>query len=1017
MTTESGSSAMQIDDALYNRQRYVLGDNAMKKMSVSDVFISGLSGLGVEIAKNVALAGVRSITLHDTVLTSLHDLSTQFFLSEKTLGQNRAAASVHQLAELNPYVKMLTDRLGEPLDTLPLSYFEKYTVVVLLDCPLATQLKIDAHCRAHGIGFISTSVRGVVSQCFVDLGTSFAVNDKDGEMCKEFFVGSITPGNPTVVTCLPYERHDLETGDLVQFKEIVGLTKLNSEVHRITVINPNSFSIPVDTTGLTYTSGGMVTQVKDTVMVSFSDLATSMDNPRLTMFDTAKFDAPAIFHVAFMALEQFAAAHGGQLPRPWNRDDATEVMTLATAFNSRTHLVPTLPENMISQVSFTAIGQFQPITAFMGGVVAQEVIKAVTGKFTPLNQWLYADFLEVLPPLDTDPSLCVPINNFYDAQRVCIGQKSIDLLLHSKSFMVGAGAIGCEMLKNMAMMGMGAGDGGHVTITDPDLIEKSNLNRQFLFRPGDIQKPKSTCAALSVKKMNPALHVASALDKMEPASENKYSDTFFQSLDVVINALDNVAARLYMDSRCVANERPLLESGTLGSKGHVQVIVPHLTESYASQHDPAEKDVPLCTIHSFPNNMDHCIQWARDKFEKLFVTSAKDIKNALEDPLFLEKTRNAGLAQYAIVKRISKALSHKPTCMEHCIAMARIKFQSFFFNIVKHLLAAFPLDMKLKDGTLFWTNPKRPPTPIAFDPTNPTHITYIRSAAHIYANVFNVTVTPMPDDFIAQVSASVALPEFRYKSGKKIVTEKDDSPSAATPAPETSSLPNEQEWEVMLTQLSTAITANRGSVINPQTFEKDVDENGHVDFIWAVANVRAQSYNIAPSDRITTKRIAGKIVPAIATTTAAVSGLVMGEIVKVLNRMPLGAYRNAFMNLAIPCFALSEPGEAKKTKITGTLSTTIWDSWAVKKGDITLKEFCDHFKEKFKLTVTGVVQKARMIYVYMPGAPLPMYQRRLTQKMSALLQREPNQGYVDLVVTFADENNADVNGPAVRFHF
>lgn len=57
-------------------------------------------------------------------------------------------------------------------------------------------------------------------------------------------------------------------------------------------------------------------------------------------------------------------------------------------------------------------------------------------------------------------------------------------------------------------------------------------------------------------------------------------------MDIIVNALDNVNARLYMDQRCVTNKRPLLESGTLGPKGHVQVIIPHKTESYASQRDP-----------------------------------------------------------------------------------------------------------------------------------------------------------------------------------------------------------------------------------------------------------------------------------------------------------------------------------------------------------------------------------------------------------------------------------------------
>lgn len=53
------------------------------------------------------------------------------------------------------------------------------------------------------------------------------------------------------------------------------------------------------------------------------------------------------------------------------------------------------------------------------------------------------------------------------------------------SFQVGAGAIGCELLKNFAMVGLAAGE-GEVIVTDMDTIEKSNLNRQFLFRPSDV---------------------------------------------------------------------------------------------------------------------------------------------------------------------------------------------------------------------------------------------------------------------------------------------------------------------------------------------------------------------------------------------------------------------------------------------------------------------------------------------------------------------------------------------------
>lgn len=95
-----------IDDNLYSRQRYVLGDQAMKSMARSSVLISGLSGVGLEIAKNVALAGVRLLTVHDRNPVTWLDLSTVFYASPMDIGQNRAAVCQSQLAELNPYTKV-----------------------------------------------------------------------------------------------------------------------------------------------------------------------------------------------------------------------------------------------------------------------------------------------------------------------------------------------------------------------------------------------------------------------------------------------------------------------------------------------------------------------------------------------------------------------------------------------------------------------------------------------------------------------------------------------------------------------------------------------------------------------------------------------------------------------------------------------------------------------------------------------------------------------------------------------
>ena len=116
--------------------------------------------------------------------------------------------------------------------------------------------------------------------------------------------------------------------------------------------------------------------------------------------------------------------------------------------------------------------------------MGQEVLKACTGKFTPIKQWMYFDAVEMLPE-EEDPALFQPQGSRYDSQTIVFGRDVQQKVLNLSYFLVGAGAIGCELLKNWACMGVGA-ESGMIHVTDMDTIEKSNLNRQFLFRPNDV---------------------------------------------------------------------------------------------------------------------------------------------------------------------------------------------------------------------------------------------------------------------------------------------------------------------------------------------------------------------------------------------------------------------------------------------------------------------------------------------------------------------------------------------------
>ena len=185
-----------------------------------------------------------------------------------------------------------------------------------------------------------------------------------------------------------------------------------------------------------------------------------------------------------------------------------------------------------------------------------------------------------------------------------------------------------------------------MTTMDDDVIEKSNLSRQFLFRDWNIGQGKSTVAASATRAINPQFKVEALQNRVSPDTESIFHDGFWDNLDVVLNALDNVNARLYVDSRCVYFQKPLLESGTLGAKCNTQMVIPHLTENYGASRDPPEKQAPMCTVHSFPHNIDHCLTWARSEFEGLLEKTPSEVNTFLSKPEeYKAAIKSAGDAQ------------------------------------------------------------------------------------------------------------------------------------------------------------------------------------------------------------------------------------------------------------------------------------------------------------------------------------------------------------------------------------
>ena len=845
--------------------------------------------------------------------------------------------------------------------TTNLEQFDKFQVVVLTNTPIKDQIIIGDHLHKKGIYLVVADTFGLFGSIFCDFGKQFTVIDPTGETPVSGIVAGIDEEG--MVACLEETRHGLEDGDFVTFTELEGMDALNSaEPRKVSIKGPYTFSIG-DVSGLgQYQRGGIFQQVKMPKFIDFKPLSLALKEPEYLISDYAKFDRPSQLHVGFQSLHAFAESTG-RLPKPQNEADAAIIIGAAQTFIEKEKLEVELDEKLIKELSFQAQGDLNPMAAFFGGLAAQEVLKAVSGKFHPINQWLYFDSLESLPTNSKrSEELCAPQNSRYDGQIAVFGKEYQEKLANTKEFLVGAGAIGCEMLKNWAMIGLGVGPKGKISVTDMDSIEKSNLNRQFLFRPKDVGALKSECAAAAVAAMNPDLkgHIVTLQDKVGNDTEHIFNEDFWNELDGVTNALDNVDARTYVDRRCVFFRKPLLESGTLGTKGNTQVVLPFKTESYSSSQDPPEVSFPMCTLRSFPNNINHTIAWARELFDASFVKPAETVNLYLSQPKYIETTLKQAGNEKATLETIRDFLvDEKPLTVEDCIKWARLKFEKEYNNAIQQLLYNFPKESVSSSGTPFWSGPKRAPDPLKFDLNNEFHRMFIIAGANLHAFNYDINTKDLDVALIQRVLDNMIIPDFTPSSSVKIqADDKEPDPNANAGA-----FSDEAELENITKSIPNPATL-AGFKLQPVDFEKDDDSNYHIDFITAASNLRAENYKIEQADRHKTKFIAGKIIPAIATTTALVTGLVVLELFKILDGQDdIEKYKNGFINLALPFFGFSEPIASPKDTYKGKNGEVhidkLWDRFEVE--NITLQELIDDFDSK-GLTINMLSSGVSLLY-------------------------------------------------------
>ncbi|KAK4458012.1 hypothetical protein QBC42DRAFT_29985 [Cladorrhinum samala] len=212
-------------------------------------------------------------------------------------------------------------------------------------------------------------------------------------------------------------------------------------------------------------------------------------------------------------------------------------------------------------------------------------------------RWTYLDKIRTRPGPFTNRDL-------FEGKNVAENMEKMKVLV------IGAGGLGCEILKNLSMSGF-----KDIHVIDMDTIDLSNLNRQFLFRHADVGKSKAEVAANFVMKRVKGVKITPHNCMIQDFDED-----FYMQFQFVVCGLDSIEARRWINATLVNmvdeeiedSYKPLIDGGTEGFKGQARVILPTVTsciECQLDMHAPRAA-VPLCTLASIPRQPEHCIEWA-----------------------------------------------------------------------------------------------------------------------------------------------------------------------------------------------------------------------------------------------------------------------------------------------------------------------------------------------------------------------------------------------------------------------
>ena len=1011
------SQSNKIDEELYSRQIIFLGMETMEKISQLKILIIGLRGLGVEIAKNIIVSGPNKVTIFDPNQVQIKDLGSNFYLCENDIGKRRDKACIQKLKKLNKYVNVnyFTEN---NLDDVLSKIIGNYNVVIVSEIIQKKYiLLLDDISRKNKICFIYSAVCGLSSFIFTDFGNDFIIHDEFCAKKRKFFIKNIEKSENGLVEIQWEKEYNPDIKEYIIFREVEGMTEINynennRKIFKIKSRDATSFYIGSTKNYSDYKEGGYIEETVLPKKVSYRSFKEMLEEP-FTNADIYINPQKKFIFLVFRALMEFFDSNK-RLPIFNNEKDFEQLKIITQNFykninyeKSKSFFKEELffNEKLIENICFTASAEVPCMTSFVGGVVCQEIIKT-TGKFRPIEQWEIFDFLQysTLVPKSEKLSYNQKRETRYDELKYVFGKKIVLMLQNSNILLAGAGALGCELLKNLALFGISSS--GSILTIDDDNIEISNLNRQFLFHEEHKGKSKACIACRSAKEINNDLICSYISKRISPENKDIFNKSYFKNVDFVLGAIDSNQGNYYLVKQCELYDKIFIKGGTGGPAGKIETFIPQMTCSYNNIKyvGPEEDKLPSCTRREFPGKIEDCIDNARDLFDEYFVTIVDDILNIInnkEKLLQLEVENDMNKFNLIIKfihfiknennkinknkfnnvldlfkKRNSKNENERKNKLEKDLITFGLKeFEKLFVKDIEKIYSQNPLN-DTEASKSFWNN-KRQPSELHFEIEDELCLNFLFNFLKIMSKLLGI-------EFLDDIKI--------FEKKTKEVLNTLDKENSNSNKDENNIILVIKEPEILYNKVleeineikKNSLLLNKIKNLQKVDFEKDIPELGHIQFVHSYANLKAKCYKIPCCNKFYTLEYVGKIAPTTITSTAVVGGFMclqlIGIIINQLYIWPLKGHllnekdkmddiddeeliENGLHNL---CFNLKnnefafEPLQEVEYDGNWNINNLIPEKYSrwlkiIEGGNKTINEFIQYIKEKYEVNVTLIL--------------------------------------------------------------